>query len=567
VRQAVLLAAAGALLTPLCGQQAQTGSQTEISQQDELATFQARVNLVMVPVVVRDAQGRTVGNLARADFRLFDKGKPQEISRFTVEKTSPPATTLKPDAATVETPDRLPPENLPDRYVGYLFDDVHTDASDLMRVREAAERHMREDLRPSDRAAIFTTSGQVEADFTDDLGKLHQTLQRLIPRPISRPIGPQCPDLSLYEADMIVNRHDPSALSMATAEVTACMGFDQTQAQQTRAQMVAQNAAQQVLTAGEHESRVSIYVLLDTVMRMASMPGQRNLVLVSPGFYTLVGDRDGETKLLDRAIRANVIINSLNARGLYTLGTDIRRQTSDPQADVAKTRMERESAMADEDLLAELAAGTGGRYFHNDNDLHEGFRQLSTMPEVYYLMGFQPQNLKLDGSFHAIKVTLASKTDYSLHARHGYYAPRRLEDAAEVAKREIQEAVFSREEMHDIPLELHTQFTRTGEDKATLAVLAHLDVKHLHFKKAGDRNEDRLTMVSALFDRNGKYVTGLTKTITFHLKDETLESRLERGITVRCSLDTRPGTYMVRLVVRDDGGQLMSAANGAVDIP
>ena len=185
--------------------------------------------------------------------------------------------------------------------------------------------------------------------------------------------------------------------------------------------------------------------------------------------------------------------------------------------------------MADEDVLAELAAGTGGRYFHNNNDLHEGFRQLATLPEFYYLLGFQPQNLKLDGSFHAIKVTLASKADYALQARHGYYAPRRLEGASEIAKREIQEALFSREEMHDIPVELHTQFSRTGRrQSATLAVLAHLDLKRLHFKKADGRNVDRLTVVSALFDRNGNYVTGLTKTIEFHLKDETIRAGWSR---------------------------------------
>ena len=230
MRRAVLLAGAGALLIPLCGQQAQTGSPTEISQHDEPATFQARVNLVMVPVVVRDPQGHAVGSLAKADFRLFDKGKPQEISRFSVEKTSAPSATLKPGADTAEAaeaPDRVPAANLPDRYVGYLFDDVHTDTSDLMRVRQAAERHMREDLRPSDRAAIFTTSGQVEADFTDDLGKLHQTLQRLIPRPIARQTGPQCPDISLYKADMIVNKHDPAGLVGGHGGGDGCMALDQ----------------------------------------------------------------------------------------------------------------------------------------------------------------------------------------------------------------------------------------------------------------------------------------------------------------------------------------------------
>ncbi|HUK16873.1 MAG TPA: VWA domain-containing protein [Bryobacteraceae bacterium] len=544
---------------------AQTGGQNEINQRDEPATFQTHVNLVMVPVVVRDKAGRAIGNLEKQDFQLFDKGKPQQISRFTVEKwgLNGPAAEGGPQAAPGEESDKLPPANMPDRYVGYLFDDVHVSAADLMRVRDAAEKHMQNELRPSDRAAIFTTSGQVVSDFTDDLGKLHQTLQRLIPRPIARNTAQQCPDISLYQADWIVNKNDQQALAAAVAEVNACMSPPDAQT----ARQMAMSAAQQVLGPGHHETQVSLYVLMDTVMRMAAMPGQRNLILVSPGFYTLVEDRDDESKLLDRAIHANVVINTLNARGLYTIGLDASRQTYSAQAQTIKDRMERESAMADEDLLAELSAGTGGRYFHNNNDLYQGFHDLATLPEFYYLLGFQPQNLKLDGTFHAIKVALAAKGDYTLQARRGYYAPRRLEDPTELAKREISEALFSREEMHDIPVELHTQFFLTGEAKATVAVLAHVDLKRIHFKKADGRNVDKVTVVSGLFDRNGNYVTGLTKTIEFHLKDETLQNRLSNGITVRTSLETKPGTYMVRLVVRDDEGQLMAAANGAVDIP
>jgi VWFA-related protein len=543
---------------------AQTGGQTEVSQHDEAVTFQTHVNLVMVPVVVRDKNGRAIGDLEKKDFLVFDKGKPQQISRFTVEKweLNGPATEAR-ETAPPEGSDKLPPANMPDRYVGYLFDDVHVSAGDLMRVRQAAEQHMQNELRPSDRAAIFTTSGQVVTDFTDDLRKLHDTLLRLMPRPIARSAVQQCPDISLYQADMIINKNDQQALAAAAMEVNACTSPGSAQA----AQQMAQGAAQQVLSTGQHETQVSLAVLMDTVMRMAAMPGQRNLILVSPGFYLLNENRDDETKLLDRAIHANVVINALNARGLYTIGTDASRQTYSVGAQTIKDRMERQSAMADEDIMAEVAAGTGGRYFHNNNDLLEGFHELASLPEFYYLLGFQPQNLKLDGSFHAIKVSLATKSDYTLQARRGYYAPRRLEDPAETAKREISEALFSREEMHDIPMELHTQFFRSGEDKATVAVLAHVDLKKIHFKKENGRNVDKVTVVSGLFDRNGNYVTGLTKTIEFHLKDETLAGRLGNGITVRTSLETKPGTYMVRLVVRDDEGQLMSAANGAVDIP
>ena len=39
-------------------------------------------------------------------------------------------------------------------------------------------------------------------------------------------------------------------------------------------------------------------------------------------------------------------------------------------------------------------------------------------------MGFAPQNLKLDGKYHNLKVTLTSKQKWALQARHGYFAPR-----------------------------------------------------------------------------------------------------------------------------------------------
>src|SRR5271157_911427 len=61
-------------------------NQPEISTREEKATFTSHVNLVMVPVVVRDKQGRAVEGLTKESFRLFDKGKLQEIERFTVER-------------------------------------------------------------------------------------------------------------------------------------------------------------------------------------------------------------------------------------------------------------------------------------------------------------------------------------------------------------------------------------------------------------------------------------------------------------------------------------------------
>ena len=158
--------------------------------------------------------------------------------------------------------------------------------------------------------------------------------------------------------------------------------------------------------------------------------------------------------------------------------------------------------------MAELADATGGRYFHNSNDLKGGFNQVAASPEFVYVLGFSPQNLKLDGSYHALKVTLKASHGLDLQARRGYYAPKHLANPEEDAKREIQEAMFSRDELQDIPLELHMQFFKSSDVAATIAVLARVSVKNLRFRKADGRNNDNLTILSGVFDRNGNYITG-----------------------------------------------------------
>jgi hypothetical protein len=98
-------------------------------------------------------------------------------------------------------------------------------------------------------------------------------------------------------------------------------------------------------------------------------------------------------------------------------------------------------------------------------------------------------------------------------------------------------------------------------------VLVRLNLRQFRYRKADGRNNNVVTMVVGIFDRNGHYLQGVKKVLELRLKDETLANRLGQGATIRSSFDVPPGAYLVRLVVRDAEGQLMSATNGAVEIP
>lgn len=542
----------------------------EITSHEETTTFKVNVNLVLVRVVVRDSKGKPIGSLHKEDFQLFDNRKPQTITQFSAEQPGAQVAAMReehnPDEAGTSS-QTTPPPSIPERYVAYVFDDVHTAFGDLAQVRQAAERHIAT-LHPTDRAAIFSISGQTTLDFTDDRARLRDTLLRLRPTPITGPATSpsDCLQISYYMADMIENKQDPQATQIATQDALQCE-FNNDSRFLTSAAQVADATARQVLDQGSHESHVTLTVLNDLVRRMSALPGQRSMVLISPGFLTPQLEFEYE-QTVDRAVRAQVTIGALDARGLYVPGFDVSRATAPSAASqVLRQQYDTLEASANSEILEVLSDGTGGVFFQNSNDYDEGFRRTASAPEYSYVLGFSPQNLKLDGNFHSLKVTLKSQSKVDIQARRGYFAPKHAADPAQQAKEEIEDAVFSQEEVHGLPVELHTQFFKSTDVDAKLTILAHIDVRRLHLRKADGRNNDQLTVVSALFNGNGNLVQGTEKTITMHIKDETLEKKLDSGITLKTNFDVKPGSYFVRLVVRDSEAQLLSAENDAVRIP
>jgi hypothetical protein len=218
-------------------------------------------------------------------------------------------------------------------------------------------------------------------------------------------------------------------------------------------------------------------------------------------------------------------------------------------------------------VLVELSDGTGGIAFRNSNDLNAGIREIATAPEGYYLLGYVPQNLKADGHYHSLKVTLNLKEKFTVESRHGFYAPRHNETPAEAAKREIEDAVFSMDEQHGLAVTLQAHYSKTGSETGSLDVTADIDIAHLAFAKVGGVNQDDLTVVTSLFDSDGNYITGTEKDIAMKFHDDTLKQLSRTGATSEAKFDVKPGSYTVRLVVRDANAAALSAQNGTVQIP
>ncbi|HUP02494.1 MAG TPA: VWA domain-containing protein, partial [Bryobacteraceae bacterium] len=499
------------------------------------------------------------------DFQLFDGGKPQIISRFSVEEAPQPAPSPTPAAprGAPDAPQPAAPVAMPQRYVALVIDDLHTQFGDLVWARQAAQRFLAANGNNGERFAVYTTSGQNNIDFTSDRDALNKTLLAITPREKS---SNDCPQITYFEADRVLNKDDTELLRILGDELQACR--DQTYTTDEKNYTVSENA-RRVLMEGDWNTRQTINTLRAVIGKLATMPGRRSLVQISDGFLLLDEHRPEEMSLMESAIHANVVIDSLNSAGLraYVPGGDASRHGSmTPEAQRAKIRYDQEGDDAAAAALDETARGTGGRYFHNSNDMDEGIKLLAGAPETVYLLGFAPQNLKFDGRYHALKVTLRDPKGYTIEARPGYYAPNHAADPAEQSKEEIQAAFFSTEDIREIPATMEAQFFKTGPDDATVDILARVDIKQLNFKQQDGRNRNDVTVVSGLFDENGNYVAGIQETLELRLKDETLATRLATGMVVRSSIKTKPGRYLVRVVVRDAEGQELSALSKAVEI-
>ena len=547
-----------------------TDNASEISQTESAATFKVRVNLVQVRVIVRDPSGKPVDNLTRQDFLLYDQGKLQFISNFSVETQQ---TRLQRAAAAAKSQDNLPvsPDKapvLPERFVALVFDDIHLSLQDATFVRQQANRFL-ETIGPTDRVGLYSTSGQNTQEFTADKEALHRAILGVIPRPLSpQTTGAECPQVTYYMADQIENKSNTQALAVAIEETIQC-AFNGDETRKAQAATMVQSAALRSLSEGDIDVQYTYRRLEDVLRRLSTMPGERIMLLVSPGFLLTTSYVD-ESEIIDRANRVNVVIHTLDARGLYV--PDVQDDISQPSSDSFRTagiktlyRVESQSENAY--VLGDFAYGTGGTFFHNSNDLQRGLELAGLAPEVSYVLAFSPQNRKMDGQYHILKVQLAKKSNYSVQARRGYYAPRKVDDPHELARQEIQEAIFSQEEISDLPLDLQTQYFKSDPQGAQLSVVSRLEVRNMHFRKAEGRSVDDLTLATAIFDENGNYVTGGEKTVKMQLRDITYERLTRTGLTVKSSFAVKPGRYMVRQVVRDSEGSQMAARNGAVDIP
>jgi VWFA-related protein len=480
----------------------------------------AEVRVVEVPVVVRDGHRRTVGGLTRDDFKIYDNGKKQTITAFSVESSTQRDGAV--DAAGSKT------RPLP-RFLALCFDDLHLPPTALARVKEAADQFVKTSLAPGDQAAVVTTSHSNRSVFTSDVPALVEEIAKVtsVPQPASY-TSQSCIRITPYEAYQLVEHMDPgdALLHAKVAECAACYHAP------CHEGMIA-STAKAVWADNRIGTEATLGEIVALVDGMAKLPGQRMILLTSTGFITDTLQADVD-KLMDKARHAEVVINVLDARGLYSAGTPY-------------------------DGMGALAYGTGGAFYHNQNELDEGFRELGTAPDTIYLLSFTPSSVP-DAHFHKLKVQVESK--YAVQARQGYMA---LASSAanDSTATKLDSELMGSDAIADLPVSFTWQQL---PGPSAITMIAKLDISHLYFKPWQGRRTQKVTIAAVVLDSHGSFVAGKRSELELSFRDATFSQLSKTGLPVAMSIKAPPGSYSVRAVAQDAMESKLAAISDVVQI-
>jgi VWFA-related protein len=351
-----------------------------------------------------------VSDLRKDDFQVFDNDKPRVVSAFAVERRPAADSNSGNNADGGAEPSAA--ANAPPHFIVLLFDDLHLSFVDLTNAKKAGEKALDGLLEGSNQVAVLSLSGKVASGLTRDRAKLQEAILSLKSQGDYLHVSEVCPKIGYLQAWLMEFPQEAGPIGEAAMQIVACgASSDLHDAEQT-----ARLTAARIVKVVGRDYVESFSAIDEVVRRMAALPGQRTLILISPGFNLRAPEVSAaESQMINLAAQSNVTISTLSARGLYTTSVTANSDNSNRYSIL--------EVHAEENGLSDLADGTGGTFFHDSNDLEAGFKALAEGPESVYLLELSLGSVKPDGAFHRLKVKV-NRDGVQAQARRGYFMPK-----------------------------------------------------------------------------------------------------------------------------------------------
>ncbi|HEX7996978.1 MAG TPA: VWA domain-containing protein [Pyrinomonadaceae bacterium] len=590
----------------------QTPQQTQKPQETD-DVIRINTELVQTDVMVFDKGGRFVDGLKPEQFEVRVDGKPVTVSF--VERVTAGSTREAMLEASTSRPAKLVDANpgVVDRgrTIIFFLDDYHLSAASVENTRKSILRFIENEMALNDQVAVSSSSGQIGylQQFTDNKAVLRAAVARINHRPY---IVRDAENIAMTEYTALkIDQGDRDALSYFTDELLKATNFksaggglgpppsspfggktDRGQTQgmsREAAEKVVRERAQVLL---KQSAAVTIDTLssLESLMRSsAQLPGRKLVFFISDGFY--LNDRntgygDKLKRITDAAVRAGVVVYSLDARGLVS-ETDASSNRADPMGKLARSNTGELSAS--QDPLTALAGDTGGRALLNSGALNKLVNDALKETSNYYLLAWKPVDDQRGGKFKRVEVSIAGRPDLTVRLPRGYLdmdakalaarddskSGKTTETAANSANQggaskttdaELRTALNSFAPLRNVPTYLNVSYLDTPNNAALLTASVQISTARLSYGADG-KQPAAVDLAGVILNEQGKSVNGFKTRLNVNPLSSTPDAPEQGSVIYNYKVAIPPGLYQVRTAARDEKSGWVGSAHQWIEIP
>lgn len=543
-------------LASVIGMVGRTGAQEPAPQtQQPPITFRAETNYVEVDTRVLDRDGKFIANLTAADFQVFEDGKPQKVSAFSLvniplERAERPLFASKP----IEPDVRTNLEGADGRIYVIVLDDLHTSALRSQRLKAAARQFIQRYVGANDLAAVVHTSGR------SDAGQEFTTSQPRLLKAVDKFMGRKLNSSTLNQVDDVQRRAGTPMASDAATDMD-----DKERGYNARATLDSIRNLSNYL--GNIRGRRKAVVLFGE-----GIDYNINEVM-SDKFTEAQTVMDATKEMIAAATRANVAVYAVDPRGLgaeFDEMASIQAFPDDTSLGLGMSSIFNEVRLA-QDSLRVMGEETGGFAVVNKNDFATAFQRIVDDNSSYYVMGYYSTNDKRDGRFRKIEVKLHDKPGYVIRARKGYVAARGKAPETKVTKdgtsQELRDAMQSPLPLNALPLAVTAAVFKGPAPKGSVVISTFINGSTLPFTENAGMFKNDLEVLGVATDDKGKSFSTDRSTVNLNMKPDTSKRVTASGFRVIQALDLAPGRYTLRMAVREGNTRKAGSVMMDLEVP
>jgi VWFA-related protein len=555
-------------------------------------TFQVEVNFVDIDAVVTDERGNFVSGLTREDFELFEDGKPQEISTFSLVDIPMPASARSAPAIPAVSDVKSNAQPISGRLYVIVLDDLNVSPLRSKVVISAARQFIERNFGPNDIAAVVHTSGRTDAgqEFTSERALLLAAIDRFQGRKLRSTVIEKADQyFTQHLKELEINAPDPNDV-------------DYIQSEPQSGTVRGPNGYSDItLDLDDFERGHRAQQVLNSLKRLADLMGgirgrRKAVLMFSEGIdypiYDIFGSQAATSVIMatrdaiSAAARANVSFFAVDPRGLvgFTSETIELNYGADPNLGFDAKGLLADMYLS-QDSLRTLAEETGGYAAVNWNNVDAALNRIVRANSTYYVLGYYPAATAKDGRFHKIEVRV-KRPGLRVVARKGYVSPRPLSpsDRAEQERKNDRArgragSVETSDELREIlnqPLQRNgltlavqaAPFKGTASRQASVAVALELDANRLRFAEQPNKTfADGIEVSMFAIDDRGKALGGNFYQFNLALRPDTYERVRNSIVRMNPRMVLPPGRYQLRVGVRETGAGEMGSVFYDLNVP